>query len=213
MSFSDETNSLRNQVYSILLKHQYLAPFLKEFNHMQFSINGNKGLLPQKSCSYVQTGFHCDIAYSFHKTKGIRCLPSMNSQEVNSIVAIITIGHSRTMTFERVVLWNDGPTDIVLERRYFILSHGSLFILHPLDERPALRDGNSHALSYWRHGDVRMLCNNSSCEVKCNGSCHAANEYTCSFTLALRRCIHSRIIDSETDTDPLSDEDRTLSDL
>jgi hypothetical protein len=209
MPLSEDMISLRNQVYSILLQYKYLAPFVKEFNHIQFSINGNKGLLPQKSCSYVQTGMHCDISYTFHKTEGIRCLPSTNSQEVNSIVAIITIGHSRIITFERVV-WNDGPTDDVLERRHLILSHGSLFIVHPLDERPALRDVDSHVLSYWRHGDVRMVCNNPTCTVKCHNSCHTANEYTCSFTLAFRRCIHDRIIDSQTNTDPLLDADRTL---
>lgn len=206
---TNDMNSLMDKVYSILHQHQYLTPFLKQFNHLQFSINGNKGLPKQKTCQMKQTGMHCDIAYSFNEKNGIQCLPAMNSQELNTIVAIITVGHSRIIKFERVA-WDKGVTRDreVLETRYFILTHNSLFLLHPLDERPALRDKGSKVLSIWRHGDVRLLCNNHSCRDRCNKTCHVENENIVSFSLALRCCNPSSIIDTETDTPPLSDDDR-----
>eukprot|EP00577_Skeletonema_sp_RCC1716_P032127 CAMPEP_0113437258 /NCGR_PEP_ID=MMETSP0013_2-20120614/37322_1 /TAXON_ID=2843 ORGANISM="Skeletonema costatum, Strain 1716" /NCGR_SAMPLE_ID=MMETSP0013_2 /ASSEMBLY_ACC=CAM_ASM_000158 /LENGTH=341 /DNA_ID=CAMNT_0000327905 /DNA_START=154 /DNA_END=1176 /DNA_ORIENTATION=- /assembly_acc=CAM_ASM_000158 len=210
MSFTAQMNDLRNQVFSILHNYQYLAPFVKEFSHCQISINGNKGLERNKTCNTTQTGMHCDTVYSFHKTHGIVCPLNINSQATNSIVAIITVGHSRVITFERVAC-NSDPGNNILERRYFILSHGSLFILHPLDERPALRDrgSGSYTLSYWRHGGVRLLCNNPECKEKCTEACHDANEYACSFSLAFRTCVHKRVIDASTNVDPISDEDRS----
>mmetsp|Transcript_13933 Transcript_13933/g.28414 ORF Transcript_13933/g.28414 Transcript_13933/m.28414 type:complete len:188 (+) Transcript_13933:803-1366(+) len=160
---TEDMQSLQRQVHSKLKQHAYLVPFLKTFNHLQFSINGNKGY-HTSTCGMIQTGMHCDVTYSFSKDEGIHCSPSMNSQEVNTIVAIITIGHPRVITFERVI-WREGPTDVVVEKKYFILSHGSLFILHPLDERPALRDKNDNTtLTYWKHGGVRMMCNNQTCD-------------------------------------------------
>jgi len=199
--------SLQCQVHSKLKQHAYLVPFLKTFNHLQFSINGNKGY-HTSTCGMIQTGMHCDVTYSFSKDEGIHCSPSMNSQEVNTIVAIITIGHPRVITFERVI-WREGPTDVVVEKKYFILSHGSLFILHPLDERPALRDKNDNTtLTYWKHGGVRMMCNNQTCDNRCGPMCTAANKNICSFSLGLRCCTHNRTVDVETWVDPLSDNDR-----
>jgi hypothetical protein len=204
---TDDMNLLRVKVYSILEQHQYLVPFLKPFNHLQFSINGNKGIQQEKTCQNIQTGMHCDMSYSFSDKNGIQCLPTMNSQEFNTVVAIITVGHSRIIKFERVA-WDKGVTGEVLETRYFILTHLSLFLLHPLDERPALRDKGSKVLSIWRHGDVRLLCNNNSCRGRCDATCHVENENIVSFSLALRCCNHSSIIDTETDTPPVSNDDR-----
>jgi hypothetical protein len=73
---------------------------------------------------------------------------------------------------------------------------------------PALRDKGSKALSIWQHGDVRLLCNNHSCRGRCDATCHVENENNVSFSLALRCCNHSSIIDTETDTPPLSNDDR-----
>jgi hypothetical protein len=89
-------------------------------------------------------------------------LTVLNSQEINSLVVIITVGHSRVMALERVV-WAPGEEehDKVLETKYLVLSHNSLFILHPLDERPSLRDTGSKQLSYWKHGRVRLMCTNA----------------------------------------------------
>jgi hypothetical protein len=204
---TDDMNLLRVKVYSILEQHQYLVPFLKPFNHLQFSINGNKGIQQEKTCQNIQTGMHCDMSYSFSDKNGIQCLPTMNSQEFNTVVAIITVGHSRIIKFERVA-WDKGVTGGVIEKRYFILTHLSLFLLHPLDERPALRDKGSKVLSIWRHGDVRLLCNNNSCRGRCDATCHVENENIVSFSLALRCCNHSSIIDTETDTPPVSNDDR-----
>lgn len=200
-------NKLCRQVQTILLRHSYLLPFTKDFNHCQFSVYGTKGLKDKHAPSIIQTGLHCDTSYSFSKARGIQCLPSRNSQEENSIVAILTVGHSRTLTMERVV-WNDGPTDNVLETRYFLLSHNSLFILHPLDERPSTRDHNS-VLSYWRHGNVRMVCTNPSCYEKCSPVCRDINKNNASFAIAFRSCSHTRIIDHSTSLEPLADEVRS----
>ena len=148
---TDDMKVLLHDVQQILHRHQYLQPFLLDFNHIQFSINGCKGAL-DSTCNIVQTGSHCDVKYSFSHQKGIYCCPTNNSQNINSIVAILTVGNSRVITFERV-LWGGSKhteTDTVLETRYFILSHGSMFILHLTDERPALRDQKKDRLSYWR---------------------------------------------------------------
>ena len=103
---TNDMNSLMDKVYSILHQHQYLVPFLKQFNHLQFSINGNKGIQQEKT-RQNQTGMHCDMSYSFSDKNGIQCLPTMNSQEFNTIVAIITVGHSCIIKFERVA-WDKG---------------------------------------------------------------------------------------------------------
>mmetsp|Transcript_31471 Transcript_31471/g.47171 ORF Transcript_31471/g.47171 Transcript_31471/m.47171 type:complete len:370 (+) Transcript_31471:345-1454(+) len=196
---TDDMGTLRAKLYSILQQHSYLAPFLKEFNHVQFNIYGDKVLQQNKTCQYMQT----EMPYSFSKKNGIQCLPPVNSPEFNTIVATINVGHARSIKFERVA-WDNGTTGDVLETRYFILPNLSLFVLHPLDERPALRDRNrsSKVLSIWRHDDTKMLCNNPSCRGRCDGTCQAENEYIASYALVLR-C--SRI-DTERDTDPLFDQ-------
>ena len=108
-------NKLRIKVQTILRNYNYLAPFLKEdFNHVQFSINGGKGMAHINPPAVVQTGIHCDTIYSFSKERGIYWSQSKNSQAPNSIVAILTVGHSRIMTMERVK-WMNGHTDHVLE--------------------------------------------------------------------------------------------------
>lgn len=126
---------------------------------------------------------YCDTIFSFSKERGIHCLQSKNSQAPNSIVAILTVGHSRISTMERVKCEN-GPTDQVLETRHFVLSHGSLFVLHPLDERPSVRDG---IMSYWKHGDVRLACTNPFCKDRCVvEQC----QLVCTTTLLLLQKIH-----------------------
>lgn len=121
---------LLTRVHSILHSYDYLAPFLRDkFNHLQFSINGGKGVCSDtNTCTIIQTGMHCDMRYTYSDANGIQCSPKLNSQAINSIVAIITVGHSRLLRMERVE-WRNGPTDHVLETRYFILSHNSLFLL------------------------------------------------------------------------------------
>jgi hypothetical protein len=71
---------------------------------------------------------------------------------------------------------------------------------------PALRDKGSKVLSIWQHGDVRLLCNNHSCRGRCDATCHVENEHIVSYSL--RCCNRSSIIDFETDTPPLSNDDR-----
>ena len=130
MKLTAEMEELLTRVHSILHSYDYLAPFLRDkFNHLQFSINGGKGVCSDtNTCTIIQTGMHCDMRYTYSDANGIQCSPKLNSQAINSIVAIITVGHSRLLRMERVE-WRNGPTDHVLETRYFILSHNSLFLL------------------------------------------------------------------------------------
>jgi len=108
------------------------------------------------------------------------------------------------MTLERV-LWAPGEADHdkVLETKYIVLAHNSLFILHPLDERPSLRDTGSKQLSYWKHGRVRLMCTNTECKTRCNNTCKAKNDGICSFMLGLRACSHLRMIDSSSWVEPM----------
>jgi hypothetical protein len=204
MTLTEEMEELLKRVQSILKTYDYLVPFLtQEWNHLQFSINGGKGVSSSRNtCTIIQTGMHCDIM------RCIQCLPISNSQAINSIVAIITVGDSRILTMERVE-WSDGPTNHVLETQYFILSHNSLFLLHPMDERPTRRDSGSTRLSYWRHGAVRLACSTQECNDCCDEKCQAMNQNIVSFALAFRRCSHTRIIDPITNVEPLSDDIRS----
>ncbi len=210
-AFTNDMNKLRIKVQHIIWQsYPYLAPFLKEdFNHVQFSINGSKGVKHVKNtAATIQTGFHTDVTYSFSKERGIHCKETMNSQVPNSLVAILTVGHPRILTMERVH-WNNGVTNEVLETRHFILSHGSLFILHCTDERPSRRDGiKNEILSYWRHGDVKHACSNPNCTYRCNAQCTALNEHTVSFAVAFRTCGHTRMIERNSNLDPLLDGER-----
>ncbi len=203
-----DMKQLQVLVQEALRKYAYIAPFLvDDFNTVQLSINGSKGV-SKNTPTIVQTGMHCDVGYSCRPADGLPVYSSkMNSQTENSIVVILTIGHPRILTFERLA-WPipSEKKDIeVLETRYFVLSHGSTFILNPLDERPARRDSGSNRLSVWSHGDVRLLCNNPQCKSKCNKECFKMNEHTASFSLAFRSCSHTRIIDPLTHLEPLDD--------
>lgn len=194
-----------------LRKYPYIAPFLLEdFNTVQLSINGGKGV-SKNTPTITQTGMHCDVVYSCCPDDGLPVYsPKRNSQKENTIVAILTVGHSRILTFQRLA-WpipSDEKDIEVLETCYFVLTHGSLFILNPLDERPARRDTGSNQLSVWRHGDVRLCCNNPQCKSKCNKECFKMNEHTASFSLAFRTCSHSRTIDPLTHLEPLDDHTR-----
>ena len=208
---TNDMNKLRIKVQDIIRQsYPYLAPFLQQdFNHMQFSINGGKGVPHGKNIAAIeQTGMHTDVTFSFSKERGIHCKETMNSQVPNSIVAILTVGHPRLLTMERV-RWNDGVTKEVMETRRFILSHESLFILHSTDERPSRRDGkNNETLSYWRHGDVKLLCSNPNCTYRCDAQCSALNEHIVSFAVAFRTCSHTRMIERNSNLGPLLDGER-----
>jgi len=195
---------LNDNIHFVLSQYEYLQPFLRPFNNIQFSINGNNGFSDDNPCQDTQTGIHTDTTYSYGKNKGIYCSPVLNSQEINSLVVIITVGHSRVMALERVV-WAPGEEehDKVLETKYLVLSHNSLFILHPLDERPSLRDTGSKQLSYWKHGRVRLMCTNAECKTRCNNTCKAKNDGICSMMLGLRSCSHLRTIDASSWTEPM----------
>lgn len=196
--------SLCDKIYFLLSQYEYLQPFLRPFNNIQFSINGNNGFSDDNPCQDIQTGIHTDITYSYSEKKGIYCSPTLNSQEINSLVVIITVGHSRVMALERVV-WAPGEKQhgMVLETKYLVLTHNSCFILHPLDERPSLRDAGSKELSYWRHGRVRLMCTNTECKTRCNKTCNTKNDGICSLMLGLRTCSHSRTIDASSWTEPM----------
>ena len=126
--------SLSDNIYFALSQYEYLQPFLRPFNNIQFSINGNNGFSDDNPCQDIKTGIHTDMTYSYGKNKGIYCSPVLNSQEINSLVVIITVGHSRVMTLERV-LWAPGEKDHdkVLETKYLVLSHNSFSGLFTLE--------------------------------------------------------------------------------
>ena len=100
-----------------------------------------------------QLSWHCDQRYCKHGS----FMHSQNSQIENTATCILTVGETRVLQFRCVRDSSSGPVPInsVGSTHSFHLSHGSLFVMHPADERKEWRfeldDGD---LTYFQHGNV-----------------------------------------------------------
>lgn len=98
-----------------------------DFNHISVKVYDNGKVV----------GRHCDIEYGpGHKTP-----KRSNSQEPGSPVALCTFGSTKILTFHRCLPATKQPPIETLEFRQ---ENGSLFLLHPGDER--LR-----SKAFWKH--------------------------------------------------------------
>lgn len=110
----------------------------EEFNAMTLlSFTGEKRVPPHRDNLYDKKG-------KFRTDK--------NSQKENSLTCILVIGDTRQLVFQlkrsrNVLVAHEGAKQIRM------LQHGSLFVLNPNCERPAIRalfDENN--VTYWEHG-------------------------------------------------------------
>jgi hypothetical protein len=105
-----------------------------------------------KECTVSSLGYHCDIEYN---TKGV--FAKSNSQKENTPVVVLTLGDSRTVHMKKRKVGKDGKwTDNAMEKIHdYLLRSGSLFVLHPEDEKLKNRGPEHEGLSQFQHGGVK----------------------------------------------------------
>ena len=129
-------------------------PSLHEsFNHctvLIYSGSNNNG------CSNSSLSFHSDCTFD-HKGKYVT---NRNSQKENTCVVVLTVGDCREIFFKKrvVVEGNQGRhkwrvTDD--ESISFLLEDNSVFLLHPMDEIPSMKEGDN-LMSQYIHGGINV---------------------------------------------------------
>jgi hypothetical protein len=101
---------------------------------------------------YVQIQYHRDQRYN---TNG-DFMHSQNCQLENSFTCVFSVGDTRNLN---VQLFKNAPMEYFKEikKNTFELSHRSLFILHPSDEKPKERCClHGDCKTFYKHGDVRF---------------------------------------------------------
>ena len=128
-------------------------PLTEEFNHctvLIYSGSNNNG------CSNSLLSFHSDCTFDHNGNY----IPYRNSQKKNSSVLVLTVGDCRTLYFKkRIVIesttgrkrWKITDDTAVS----FRLENNSVFLLHPQDEIPILREGDD-LMSQYVHGGVKI---------------------------------------------------------
>jgi len=113
-----------------------------------------------KTTETCQLNYHRDCTY--HHLSG-RFEKGKNSQKENSFTCILTIGDPRDLHFKlhRNKQPSDGlkegpfPVDGNHTHHVFTLTHGSLFVLSPEDEKTVLRQfSECKRKTFWKHGNV-----------------------------------------------------------
>ena len=143
------------------LKRNYNGELLKcldkQFNHCTVLIysghnnNGssNSSLAYHSDCTFDHTGNY---------------LPGRNSQAEDSCVAVLTLGDSRTLHFKkRIAIRSKSGRKKWIQTDdkgiSFELSDNSVFMLHPTDERPRVRE-EDECFSQYIHGGIKITNNN-----------------------------------------------------
>lgn len=101
----------------------------------------------------MQFAYHRDNTYG----KYGRFLSNLNSQQQHTATFILTIGDTRKLHFKccKFDFVDQKEADIEGSHETLLLSHGSLFILHPRDEEPFLRTFfDTNVKSYYKHGNI-----------------------------------------------------------
>ena len=125
----------------------------EEFNHctvLIYSGSNNNG------CSNSSLSFHSDCTFD-HKGKYIR---NRNSQKENTCVVVLTVGDCREIFFKKrvVVTGKNGRRkwQVTDDKSVsFLLEDNSVFLLHPRDEIPTVKDGDN-LLSQYIHGGINI---------------------------------------------------------
>lgn len=153
------TEGMRHIGKAIFPYAKKVFPELKQpaFNHMAALLYGYETIL----------GEHRDTYYSPLGNYSY----ALNSQAKETPTCILTIGDSRVLQL-RLIKYVRGKSGILnkmeaVKRIYkrFILKHGSLFVLHPEDEKPIIRllFGQEAVKSFYKHGvSVTKVSKNSA---------------------------------------------------
>ena len=92
---------------------------------------------------------HRDITF----TEGGEYDRSANSQKEKTISAILVIGDTRNLKFTLYKRRGSQMEKIPRENQEFNLRHGTLFLLHPEDERPFIREWcPQYGKTFFKHG-------------------------------------------------------------
>jgi hypothetical protein len=124
----------------------------KEFNSATALFYMGEEALPEGKGSSL--GFHCDSVY---KASG-EFNQSQNTQAPGTAVVGVNLGDSRLLKFIRRYVssngkgWDIAERDVVVGE--FLQEHGSIFLLHPEDERPKKR-WQTHS-SQFQHGGIQV---------------------------------------------------------
>ena len=125
----------------------------EEFNHctvLIYSGSNNNGI------SNLSLSFHSDCTFD-HKGSFMK---SRNSQKENTCVVVLTLGDSRDIHFKKRVVvrgkkgrskWKNTHDNTVS----FSLEDNSVFLLHPKDEIPTVKCGDT-LLSQYIHGGINI---------------------------------------------------------
>lgn len=92
---------------------------------------------------------HCDQRYSPDGA----FIDNQNSQERDTATVILVIGDSRCLEFELYQQKNSKQQKVTPKvGGHFDLKHGSLFILHPSDEKPSVRPSlEEYSRTFFKH--------------------------------------------------------------
>lgn len=106
--------------------------------------------------------YHCDCQYDRHG----KFMESQNSQGQNTPVIIYSLGDSRTLSFRQRSVTNGKKSFLRWKTekvpcQKFELTDNSIFVLHPMDEKPTHRPP-SQSLSQFQHGNVDVKDGNMS---------------------------------------------------
>ena len=137
-----ETQRMKRRNYSNIL--------FKKINHCSVLIYF--GLKNYKSCSTLSS--HCDNTYRPSGT----FVHSMNAQVEDTPTITLTIGDPRTIHYKRRCSSN-GKTwdDNMMHLHSDILSHGTVNVIHPDDERPfEMTIGKDKKVCQIQHGDIKV---------------------------------------------------------
>lgn len=151
-------NEMADEIYEYI-KRRYendSAVTIHPFNHatVMFYYQKKTELTRGDRLTQPMLGYHTDNVFSHDGS----FLHDSNSQIENTFTALLTLGDERELHFRRQETQGDGKKkkwvsdDGTLP---FSIKHGSLFLLHPADERPT-RTSPDGPMQRYQHGDVKF---------------------------------------------------------
>jgi hypothetical protein len=116
---------------------------------------------------------------------------SNNSQNEKSIVAILAIGDSRQLKFHLYSQGRKMEKVHEVEPHVFDMNHGTLFLLHPEDERPFIRSWcKQYGATFFKHSSDGIGTNENatmSLGIAFRVTCHSHEVWKKSGALVLKK--------------------------
>ena len=166
-SFDSNMDKLAKAIYSFLNHIEINIPFaIKELNYMAFLAYYDKRHLGK---DVNQFSMHCDQRW----TASGKFMYNVNTQDIDTATCVLTVGDTRNVSFQCYMETNSGGKKGIIElnekefsSHTFKLTHGSLFILHPRDEKTFLRTYfDEWQGTFFKHGDVYFRKDGISVEL------------------------------------------------